>query len=490
MAPKGGLAVQLMAEAEAPPDVAHPSEAAGRSLLAADRLGMWAWVFGYTAILTLLSVLRYDLWLATGFDLGMYEQGLWLIWHRGLASPSSFTGHPLLGLSASYVLVPLALFYHLGGAGILLVLQSFCLGLGYVALRRIGKTLGVGDRAAHLLGVVYLLYPIVLGSNLFDFHPLTLAVPMLFAAAHAAIRHRPLACAAWLALALVTTDTLIVPILGMGAALLLQRRAGPGAAALAVAAAFALVDGLIVLPHLGGPPPGRTALLAAAGIPPDPASWLRWTHGLRGWEYLVWLAGPLLGLVVAGRRGTLNAWWLPALAVAAVNLATGTSAATSPFNQMTLGAVPFAFVASLAGLRRAASAPRAAWIAAPALAFLVIFTVHEARTDWHDVPHDVTQLDIEAARIPPQAGVVSQNFALAHLADRARAQLPAAVSGPLPGDTYVLLEPAVGDGVTPAAALNALTARLLPAAHAVVMYDKGGIILARVPAQPPAAPPS
>lgn len=459
-------------------DVREPEPAAG-SLLAPERLGIWAWVLGYTAILTTLSVLRYDLWLATGFDLGLYEQGLWLIWHEGLRAVSSFTGHPLLVFQAAYLLIPLALLYHLGGTGALLALQAFSLGLGYVLIRRIGQTLGIGDRTCHLVGMIYLLYPVVLGSNLFDFHPVTLAVPLLLGAIHAALRQRPLASAIYVALALLTADVLVVPVLLLGLALVLQGRMRPGLAAVGVGLGVGLLDGLVVLPHLGGPPASLSALLGVAGIATQ-SPWLAWVHDLRAWEYLVWLAGPALGLLLAGWRGLWNAWWLPALAVVAINLGSGSIAATSPFNQLSLPAVPFVVLGLLAALRLRRAAPPRWLVFAPALAFLAVFGWHQLRTNWHALPHNITQLATEAAAVPPLAPVVAQNFALPQLANRAVALLPGALTRhPLPAGSYVLLQPGTSTGTTPPALVRMLEQALSRKGVAVTLYAKGGVMLAR-----------
>jgi hypothetical protein len=457
------------------------------SLLVPDRLAVWAWVLGYTALLTTLSVLRHQVWLATGFDLGMYEQGLWLIWHQGLLAASSFTGHPLLGLQASYLLIPLSLVYHLGGVGALLGIQAFSLGLGYLLLRNIAQGMGVPDRTAHIVGVAYLLFPVVLGSNLFDFHPVTLAVPMLLAAINAALRGRPLPVGVWLALALLTQDTLVVPVLLLGLVLLIQGRSASGGLAVLLAAVVAVVDGLVVLPHLGGPPAAdwHAAIRAAAGIPTG--AWGQWVHSLRAWEYLVWIFGPVAGLLLLGWRRMLNLWWVPALAVVAVNLGQGTAAATSPFNQWSLPAVAFMFAGLLAGLNGRQSMGRR-WVwAAPMVMFLAVFGWHQLRTNWHALPHNITALDTVVAKIPAGVPVVAQNFALAQVANRDIALLPAeALNKGLQARTYVLLEPAVTTGTTPAQTLAALQARVKSLGKPVTVYDNGGTTLVRTQAKVPA----
>lgn len=458
------------------------------SLLIPERLNIWAWVLGYTAILTTLSVLRYNLWLATGLDLGMYKQALWLIWHRGLQYPSSFTGHPLLGLHASYILLPLSLLYRVGGTGALLCAQAFSLGLGYLLLRRIAETLGVSPGTAHAVGTAYLLFPVVLGSNLFDFHPVTLALPAVLAAIDASLRGRGRWLAAWLVVGLLCSDTLVLPIFTWGLALLMQRRTRLGLLTAALATIVAAVDALLVLPHLGGPGVSApaAALLSVAGLSTRATAALVAIQSLRGWEYLIWLLAPLSGLLALGRRQVANLWWVPGVAVVVANLTHTTPAATSPFNQLTLPAVPFLFTAVLASLAGPASAPRRWFTLGPVALFLIVFAAHQVATNWRNVPHAITSLTAVANRIPPTAPVIAQNFALAHLAGRSVARLPVVAlrKGMAPG-TYILLVPGTTAGTTPTTALGSLEARAISLGHAKRIYHRGGITLLKTKTRTP-----
>jgi hypothetical protein len=423
------------------------------SLLLPERLGVWSWALGYAAILCSLSVLRYHLWISTGFDLGLYEQGLWLILHHGLRAPTTYTGQPILARGAAWLLLPLAPLYAVGGAGLLLALQSLALGLGYVALRRIGHTLGVIGPSAHLVGIAYLLYPVVLGANLFDFHPVVLAVPALLAGLAATVEGRQRSALIWWAVALLARDTVSLPLLVLGVALGLtgHRRVGAAASAFALVAAF--LDGGVLLPRLThGPYPGlEEALRRGLGLPAGLHPWV-WLKTLRAWEYLVWLGGPLLGLAVSARRRLLHPWWLPALAVVAVNLAENTAAATSPFNQFSVLAVPAACAALLAALAGHALESRRQRLVAlgPVLLFLAVFTWHEVRTDWRAIPASADSLVAAAATVPANAPVVAQNFALPRLSDRPRAWLPQpALRAGVPRGTYVLLDTGMHTGTTP-----------------------------------------
>jgi uncharacterized membrane protein len=444
--------------ANARPGVSREEAQGLGSLLLPDRLGAWSWSLGYAAILTSLSVLRYHLWISTGFDLGLYEQGLWLILHEGLRAPTTYTGQPILARGAALLLLPLAPLYAVGGAGLLLALQSLALGMGYVLLRRLGRSLGVPDGTAHLVAVVYLFYPVVLGANLFDFHPVVFAVPALLAGFLAAVDRRPVpAILCWI-VALMARDTVSLPVLCLGLVFMATGRWRVGLAAVVLSLAAAILDATVVLPWLthASEPGAVQSLVRGLGIPQGarPGAWIR---DLRAWEYLAWLIGPLMIIAMAARRTVLALWSLPALAAIAVNLMQDTAASTSPFNQFSLMVVPFAFTALVAGLSMVTVARRRRYMELTmAAAFLVVFAWHEVHTDWHAIPARADMLVTAARTIPPQAPVIAQNFTLPRLSNRPRAWLPeVALRDGAPAGTYILLDTGMNTGTTSPRALAA-----------------------------------
>lgn len=469
------------------------------SLLVPERLSVWAWVLGYTAILSSLSVLRYHLWLATGYDLGMFEQGLWLILHHGLHAVSTFTGQPILADAGAYILVPLAPFYAVGGLGFLLVLQAFCFGLGYYFIRGIGASLQVDPRRAHLLGVVYLIFPTVLGANLFDFHPDALGIPILFALIWAAIERRwGLYLLAALG-ALLVKDTVPLLLFGLSITLTVRREIFWGLLTLAVSFVAAYIDLKVLLPNFA--PAGMAqwpALYGYLGASPSagvshlvqhPTLFFNWLHRERAWAYLVWLLGPFIGALWASRTRLLNAWWLPALALLDANLLAAGNVMTSPFNEMSVLAVPFLSVGVLSGVARPTIAwrPRetAIWMVVPIL-LLAVFVEHQYRTNWHTMPSNSQQLVTAIHQIPPGVPLVAQNQVIAHLADRTHEWTPnRAVSRRLPAGTYLLLDRQLPP-TTPnnyAATIEKATQRK---GHGRVVYAESGVILYKLtaPLQP------
>lgn len=489
-----GSASQATAEAPFTSGGVEPDEEPLGSLLVPERLAIWSWVLGYTAILSSLSVLRYSLWVARGDDLGVFEQALWLLVHHGLHAVSTYTGKPVLANAASYVLVLLAPLYAVGGVGFLLVLQAFAFGLGYYFIRRIGGALGAPSRYAHLLGVLYLLYPTVLGANLYDFHPDALGIPVLFALAWAAIEERWVAYGLLLLASLLIKDSVTVVLIGLGVALLLRRRAGWGLITLLVALAGGYLDVLVLIPRLGhGVMSQWTADYANLGPTPlagidhllhHPQTLFGWVKRPRSWEYLAWLFGPLA--VCAGMLGrrVLNVWWIPGLALLETNLLSPTPALTSPFIEFTVFAIPFFFVAMLQGMtHRAVPLGRrraAAWVI-PALLLVVVFCGQQYRSYWSDAPSNSTALQAAVAKVPAGAPVMTQNFILPHVADRAKEwQVAALGSMTVPARTYVILDPATSTHLASQADLTALQAVVEDQKQAQILYSKSGVTVARL----------
>jgi len=410
---------------------------------------------GYTALLTTVTVFRYHVWLATGWDMGFNLQALWLLAHKGVLAVSTYTGHPVLADAASYILVLLAPLYSVGGVGFLLLLQAFALGLGYLFIRRIAEHFGVEAKWSHLVGVIYLIYPTVLGANLFDFHPDVLAVPLLFAAIWAALEKKWVWYGVVLILALSVKDTVPVAVMGFGVVLLVRRSWVAGVLTLLAGMGVLALDLFVVIPHLlhgsttqwlayfGGLQSAPSVSLGQ--IWRDPLVLLHWVKELRSWEYLAWLLGPVGVLIALGRRQALSAFWVPSLLLMETNLLASPGVMTDPLNEFSLMAVPFLFVVALEaqrGLKRFGPAVRNASLSLPVV-LLLAFVWHVHGPDWSDRPPNSQALAAAAVLIPRDAPVVAPNALAAYFADRPQVNVPSTVIGrTLSRGTYVIFDTA------------------------------------------------
>ncbi len=140
----------------------------------------------YTLEMSYQAVLRYETFKATAFDLGNMDQVLWNTIHGRLFQFTNqaidWYGPPTrLAVHFEPIILPLSLLYAFGAdPRILLVFQTITLALGAVPVFLLTrKYLPEWPLLATIMALAYLLAPALLGLNIFDFHPLSLATPLL-----------------------------------------------------------------------------------------------------------------------------------------------------------------------------------------------------------------------------------------------------------------------------------------------------------------------
>lgn len=464
------------------------------SLLVPERLAVWSWVLGYTAVLVSLSILRYGLWVAGGGGLGLYEQGLWLLLHRGFHGVSTYTGQPILAQSGSYLLLLLAPLYSIGGVGLLFVLQAFAFGLGYYFIRRIGNDLNVTPQYAHLLGLVYLVYPTILGANLYDFHPQAFGVPLLFALVAALIERRRIESLALLLASFLVGDSVTVVLVGLGVALLLQRRSAWGVIVICTGVVGGYVDLNVVIPWLGhgvsegwiqaygnfGPTPGR----GLSGLFHHPEYWFNWVNRLRSFEYLAWLLAPLSLLGAIFGRRAVNAWCIPGLALAEANLISPVPALTSPFDQHSVLIVPFLFITLLSAMGANGKPRDRRWImasVAPALVLLIVFAVQQYHSYWQKAPANASDLEVAVSSVPAFSPIVAEDYILPHMANRPQEwQVDALGTTNMPANTFVILDLSTTSGSGLPGGSGKIKALLADRRQASVVFSRSGVIVLKL----------
>jgi uncharacterized membrane protein len=132
------------------------------------------------------SMLRYDTFKATAFDLGNMDQVLWNTihgrWFQFTNQAVDWYGPPTrLALHFEPILLPLSLLYAFGAnPHILLISQTLALASGALPVFLLTrKYIPEWPLLATLMAVVYLISPALLGLNIFDFHPISFATPLL-----------------------------------------------------------------------------------------------------------------------------------------------------------------------------------------------------------------------------------------------------------------------------------------------------------------------
>ncbi|WP_233746195.1 DUF2079 domain-containing protein [Leptodesmis sichuanensis] len=211
------------------------------------------WMIGGAVTLLLFcSSLRHALYQSTAWDLGIFDQAVYLI-SQGLPPISSLMGFHILGDHAAVIFYPLALLYKLyPDVHWLLLVQAIALSLGALPLVYLARLSGLSEKQAIAIAAAYLLYPLIFNVNLFDFHPDVIAVPALLWAVLSARLHRWVGFCLAVLLVLSCKAPLGLTVIAMGLWLLLfEKRRWQGAIAIILGLAWFLVATRFIIPHFG-----------------------------------------------------------------------------------------------------------------------------------------------------------------------------------------------------------------------------------------------
>ncbi|MGA8896386.1 MAG: DUF2079 domain-containing protein [Planktothrix agardhii] len=149
-------------------------------------ISIWKVMAIGTFILFFYSSLRHFLFQSTAYDLGIYDQIIYLI-SIGRQPISSFLGFHFLGDHGAIAIYPLALLYKIYPSVYwLFLVQAICLGSATGLTWKLAQLAGLNQRLSLAVAIAYLLYPEIFNINLFDFHPDVLAIPAIFGAILAA----------------------------------------------------------------------------------------------------------------------------------------------------------------------------------------------------------------------------------------------------------------------------------------------------------------
>jgi uncharacterized membrane protein len=362
------------------------------------------------------------------FDLGNMVQAVWSTAHGRPLDVTELDGDQInrLGAHVDPLLAAFApLWWIWPSPTMLLVVQAVAIALGAVPVFWLARKHLRSERTAALFAFAYLLYPSVQWLALDDFHPVTLACPLLLYGLWYLDEERLLAALPFLVLAVLTKEEISLVVAGLGVWYWLargHRRAGAGiAVAGVVVAAFFLG---VVMPHFrAGEAPEFYGRYDAIGGSPlgiletavtDPLALLRAVTEGRDLTYLLQLSLPLLGLFLAAPL-----LLIPALPELAANLLSGTMTQTSIELHYTAAIVPFLVVGAIFGATRF---PRLVPLlfAASIAGAVFLGPLWSGELE----PDRLSQHDRVAERavklVPPEAPVAATNGLGAHLSARRR----------------------------------------------------------------------
>lgn len=325
-----------------------------------DRTGITMVGFG-VAMMATASFLRWRNHWAGALDLGLFDQGVWKL-SRFQAPELTILPENLFGDHLSLVLVLFAPLYWIHPSpGWLLLVQALAVGLTVLPMRALARDLGAPPSLAALATLASA--PIWM-ANLYDFHPVTLTVPVVTAALVTARRGEVRKTVALTVLTAFIRADAAVLILGVAVV------ATPRVRRLIVPLALISIIAGIAVPHLLNTEQTFERYYGSLGT--DPLDALR-----HPWRVVTTLAGDqarqtlLLWLVPVGFLPLARPRWLVALLVAGLPLLLSTTPATAlPWFHHAGTVAPFAIAGALAtiGAYRTALLPRALLVSGLTLA--------------------------------------------------------------------------------------------------------------------------
>lgn len=207
-------------------------------------------------ILFACSSLRHALFQSGAFDLGIYDQVVYLI-SQGETPISSILGFHHMGNHAAWAVYPLALLYKIyPDIHWLLAVQAVALAMGALPTWHLARQAGLKDSQAVAIAAAYLLYPVVFNANLFEFHPEVMAIPVLLGAVLAARLGRMIWFCLSILFVLGCKAILSMTVAAMGIWLLVfEKRRFAGAFALCAGIAWFLIASQVIIPFFSGNQP-------------------------------------------------------------------------------------------------------------------------------------------------------------------------------------------------------------------------------------------
>lgn len=230
----------------------RPDEAPGQVPAASSKTfeysALAAMVLLYIAAFSYLTVRLHNNFQTFGFDLGIFDQGIWLL--SRLKDPFiTVRGLHLFGDHLSFMLVLLAPLYKIwADVRLLLVLQTIALALGAVPVYLLAK-----DRLRHgvlalALAASYLLYPALQWLNRDHFHPETIATPALLFAFYFVMRRRYGLFAVAALIALLAKEDIALILMLMGVYIAVTNNRAVGLATTLASLAWFLIGIKFILP--------------------------------------------------------------------------------------------------------------------------------------------------------------------------------------------------------------------------------------------------
>lgn len=207
-------------------------------------------IIGSAVVLFIASSLRHGLFQSNAWDLGIFDQPLYLL-SQGLPPISTIIGVHILGDHAAWIFYPLSLLYRIyADVHWLFAVQAVSLALGALPTWHLARQAGLKGPEAHAIAVAYLLYPLIFNLNLFDFHPEVIALPLLLTAILTARANQIGWFSVCIVIILGCRDALSLTVAAMGVwFVFFERRRVCGAIAFLAGLVWFILATQVIIPH-------------------------------------------------------------------------------------------------------------------------------------------------------------------------------------------------------------------------------------------------
>jgi uncharacterized membrane protein len=322
-------------------------------------LAYFAWMYDQ-------SILRYDTFKATAFDLGNLDQAVWNTlhgrWFQFTNHGSNWYGMPIrLSQHVEPIIIPLSLLYLLhADVHMLLGFQTLALASGSLPVFLLTRRFLPGwPLVAPVIALSYLLAPALIGLNIYDFHPASLATPFFLYAMLALTyrRHGWFILCCVLAAACKEEMPAVVAMLGL---LVIWKYKMPrtGMLMFLLGVTAFLLAFLVIEPHFNVGAQHNTFWYRYSALGSSPTDaifnillhpWIPFTlfFTIDRFYYLASLLRSAGFLALLAPE-----WFIPMLPSLAINLLSAEIFQHSGVYQYNAAIIPFVIIASIHGLRR------------------------------------------------------------------------------------------------------------------------------------------
>jgi uncharacterized membrane protein len=303
------------------------------------------------SILSISSSVRHWLYQSHGYDLGWFDQAVYLI-STGQNPIVSFGGFHILGDHAAIIFYPIALLYKIyPDVHWLFAIQAVALAGAGWPIYHLSLQAGLNRHQATTIVFAYLLYPLVFNKSLFDFHTEVIAIPCFLMAVLAARSKQIFAFVLAIVAILSCKAVLSLTVIAMGVWLLVfEQRRTHGTIAIGLGLAWFITASQYIIPAFSGAEPaavsrysylGSSISEIARNLIFKPNLVLGKIFSADTLEYLVFLSLPILWCLSPRHLAPL----ISTLPMLTMNILSTASTQRNLVHQYSIPILPFLFVA-------------------------------------------------------------------------------------------------------------------------------------------------